>query len=84
MFSLSINCTRNSISSGDAVFIMRINFSLAVILTSIFLFYTSRQTAPILSFKLYPGADMPQASESIVGGLTGRNSKDYVYEMQVM
>lgn len=55
-------------SSGDAVFIMRINFSLAVILTSIFLFYTSRQTAPILSFKLYPGTDMPQASESIVGG----------------
>ena len=71
-------------SSGGAVFIMRISFSLAVILTSIFLFYTSRQTAPILSFELYPGADMPQASESIVGGLTGRNSKDYVYEMQVM
>ena len=40
-----------------------------------FLFYTSCQTAPILSFKLYPGADMPQASESIVGGLTGRNQQ---------
>ena len=38
-----------------------------------FLFYTSRQTAPILSFKLYPGTDMSQASESIVCGLTGRN-----------
>ena len=41
-------------SSGGAVFIMRINFSLAVILTSIFLFYPSRQTAPILSFELTP------------------------------
>ena len=40
-----------------------------------FLFYTSRQTAPILSFKLYPGADMSQASGSIVGGLTGRNQQ---------
>ena len=40
-----------------------------------FLFYTSRQTAPILSFKLYPGTDMSQASESIVGGLTGRNQQ---------
>lgn len=75
MLSLSINCTRNSISCGDAVFIMRINFSLAVILASIFLFYASRQAAPILSFKLYLGTDMPQASESIVGGLTGRNQR---------
>ena len=40
-----------------------------------FLFYTSRQTAPILSFKLYPGADMSQASGSIVGGLTCRNQQ---------
>lgn len=40
-----------------------------------FLFYTSRQTAPILSFKLYPGTDMSQASESIVGGLTGHNQQ---------
>ena len=40
-----------------------------------FLFYTSRQTAPILSFKLYPGTDMSQAFESIVGGLTGRNQQ---------
>ena len=40
-----------------------------------FLFYTSRQTAPILSFKLYLGTDMSQASESIVGGLTGRNQQ---------
>lgn len=40
-----------------------------------FLFYRSRQTAPILSFKLYPGTDMSQASESIVGGLTGRNQQ---------
>ena len=40
-----------------------------------FSLYTSRQTAPILSFKLYPGTDMSQASESIVGGLTGRNQR---------
>ena len=40
-----------------------------------FLFYTSRQTAPILSFKLYPGAEMSQVSENIVGGLTGRNQQ---------
>lgn len=71
-------------SSGDAVFIMRINFSLAVILTSIFLFYTSRQTAPILSFASNPSIDIACMSESIVGGLAGRNSKDYIYEMQVM
>ena len=40
-----------------------------------FLLYISRQTAPILSFKLYPGTDMSQASESIVVGLTVRNQQ---------
>ena len=40
-----------------------------------FLLYTSRHTAPILSFKLYPGTYMSQVSESIVGGLTGRNQQ---------